>query len=90
MRICCLALAVLLLSPAAHARSTGGSGSLLDLSLDQLMALQVRTASRTDEAYFSTPAAISVITADQIRAARPCGRRSQRQPTLFQQPVIAG
>ena len=70
MRTRCLALAVLLLSPAAHARSTGGSGSLLDLSLDQLMALQVRTASRTDEAYFSTPAAISVITADQIRAAR--------------------
>lgn len=48
-----------------------GVEQLLALPFEQLMQYPVLTASRVAEPYFQTPAAISVISGDMIRAARP-------------------
>lgn len=65
------ALALGLGSLPALADTSGGMEQLLELPFEQLVQLPVQTASRVAEPYFQTPAAISVITGDMIRAAHP-------------------
>lgn len=57
--------------PPALAAPRSGVEPLLELPFEQLMQYPVLTASRVAEPYFQTPAAISVISGDMIRAARP-------------------
>lgn len=59
-----------LLTLAMGAASAADVDKLLGMDLQALMALPLVTASKTEEAYFTTPAAVSVITSAQIRASR--------------------
>lgn len=59
-----------LLALAMGAASAADVDKLLGMDLQALMALPLVTASKTEEAYFTTPAAVSVITSAQIRASR--------------------
>jgi iron complex outermembrane receptor protein len=61
-RAICLAAVILLISPATvHAQS------LKDLSLEQLGNIEVTTQSKEPEAIWQTPAAITVLTQEDIR-----------------------
>jgi iron complex outermembrane recepter protein len=62
-----LALFILLFVRSAAAQS--GQDELKQLSIEELMRIDVTTASRREEPLGSTPAAMSVITGDDIRRA---------------------
>lgn len=61
------ALAVLALPFSAHASFDAGEGDLPELSLEQLMNVEVTTVAGTGHARFTLPAALYVITAEDIR-----------------------
>jgi outer membrane receptor protein involved in Fe transport len=64
----CLALAVFALTLAPLAAAEPGAAQLADLPLDDLLNLQVTGAARTAQRRSEAAAAVTVITADEIRA----------------------
>lgn len=53
--------------PASQTPVAGGSGDLTQLSLEELMNLEVTSVSRKEQAAFDAPAALFIITRDDIR-----------------------
>ena len=62
-----LRLLILCTAAAAHAQSSGDPTELKTLSLEELSKIEVTTVSKEATAAFKTPAAISVLTQDDIR-----------------------
>src|SRR5438045_3466674 len=56
-------------SPGAKPADPGDTRDLTAISLEELAATKVTSVSRTEEPRFRTPAAVHVITADEIRRA---------------------
>ncbi|MBI2512746.1 MAG: TonB-dependent receptor plug domain-containing protein [Opitutae bacterium] len=54
---------------ASNAPEPRSLAQLKELSLEELLSLQVSTASRTDESWWKLPSGIDVVTADDIRRA---------------------
>ncbi|NND61265.1 MAG: TonB-dependent receptor [Gammaproteobacteria bacterium] len=68
-----LAVLLLLGSPAGVLAATGDSNDFADLSLEELLATSVTSVAGVESALFGTPAALSVITREDIDRA---GHRS--------------
>src|SRR5689334_19208403 len=60
-------LAYVFLCHSNYASAQSNPADLTQLSLENLMNIQVFTASKKNEPFFTTPAAIYVITQDDIR-----------------------
>ena len=58
---------VALLWSTAVARADGSTDDLTDLGLEQLMELEISSVSRKAEPWFFTPAAVYVVTGDELR-----------------------
>ena len=70
---CCRGTLLLTLSPGALAATEMASADYLELSLEQLMSVDVTSVAGTPEPRFTAPAALTVISGDDIRRA---GHRS--------------
>lgn len=62
-----LSLCLILPIPSGAADWDAGEIDLLALSLEELMGIAVSLVSRTQQSFFETPAALFVLTADDVR-----------------------